>query len=278
MASISSRDLGRTAECALRPDRATAAPHAHRPEVAVVREGVQVPPHRATERRRQRGLRDPRDVPDGCDPQRAELPGGHLADSPEPLDGQRMQEGKLSLRRHDQEAVGLRHAARDLGEELRPGHADRDRQADALAHVAAQSHGDLDGGPRDPLQPAHVEERLVDRQPLDQRRRVFEHPVHRLARLGVGRHARLDDDRPRAQPAGLCSTHRRADAVRLGFVAGCQHHAPTDDHRPAAQTRIVSLLDRGVERIQVGVQDPCLACQRTYVRIPERVCSTRRRS
>ena len=43
--------------------------------------------------------------------------------------------------------------------------------------------------------------------------------------------------------------------MRLGLVAGRQHHAAADDHRPAAQPRVVALLDGGVERVEVGVQD-----------------------
>ena len=45
----------------------------------------------------------------------------------------------------------------------------------------------------DPLHPAHVQERLVDRQPLHLRRRVLEDREHRLARLHVG-------GEPRATP------------------------------------------------------------------------------
>ena len=53
-----------------------------------------------------------------------------------------------------------------------------------------------------------------------------------------------------------CATaHRRADAERLGLVAGREHDAAADDHRPAAQARVVALLDRRVERVEVGVED-----------------------
>jgi hypothetical protein len=42
-----------------------------------------------------------------------------------------------------------------------------DGQPDPLAHRGSQAHGDLNGRSRNALHPAHVEERLVDRQPLD---------------------------------------------------------------------------------------------------------------
>ena len=64
------------------------------------------------------------------------------------------------------------------------------------------------GVPAMPPHPAHVEERLVDRQPLDERRRVLEDAVDGLARLRVRVHARPDDDRawgrggaPRGRPS-----------------------------------------------------------------------------
>ena len=120
-----------------------------------------------------------------------------------------MEERQLAVDRDDQQAVRLRDPARDLGEELGPGHADGDRQADPLEDLATQAHRDLRGRARDPPQPADIEERLVDREPLDERRRVVEHLEHRLARRAVGLHARRDDDRFRAEPQRLDVAHRR---------------------------------------------------------------------
>ncbi len=90
---------------------------------------------------------------------------------------------------------------------------------------------------RDRSQPADVEERLVDREPLDERRRVVEHREHGLARLGVGRHPRRHDDRVGAQPPRLPPAHRGPDAVRLGLVARREHDSAADDHGPPAQAR-----------------------------------------
>ena len=87
----------------------------------------------------------------------------------------------------------------------------------------------------------------------------LEHLEHRLARLGVRRHPRRHDHRPGAQPAGLRAAHRGPDAAGLRLVAGREHDAAPDDHRATAEAGIVSLLDRGVERVEVGVQDRGLA-------------------
>ena len=134
-------------------------------------------------------------------------------------------------------------------------HADGDGQPDLLPHVAPQGHGDLRRGARDPPQAAHVEEGLVDRQALDQRAGVLEHLEHRLAGLAVGREPGLDREQPRAEPAGLRDPHGGADAEGLRLVAGRQHDAAADRDRPAPQPRVVALLDRGEEGVEVGVQD-----------------------
>ena len=126
-------------------------------------------------------------------------------DAPEPLDRERMEEVELAVGLDDEQAVGLRDAARHLRQELRPRHPDRDRQADPLAHVATQPRRDLRGRSRQPLHPANVEERLVDRERLDERRRVLEDGEHRLAGLRVRAHPRLDDDDLGTAPACLAA-------------------------------------------------------------------------
>ena len=111
------------------------------------------------------------------------------------------------------------------------------------------------GCPGEAFEPADVEERLVDREPLHERRRVLEDREDGLARLRVGGHPRRHDDRVRAESARLAAAHRRLDAVRLRLVAGREHDSAADDHGPPAQARIVALLDRGEERIEIGMQD-----------------------
>ena len=135
----------------------------------------------------------------------------------------------------------------------------RSRKRAAISHRRA----------RDPPHPAHVQERLVDRHPLDHGRHVVEDPEDLLARGRVGLEARRDDDHVRAQLARLAPGHRRLDAEGLRLVARGQHDAPTDDHRTALQARIVALLDRREERIQVRVEDVRLG-GRTRTHVPVR--------
>ena len=188
-------------------------------------------------------------------PSRWSLSGGHGTDAPEPLDRQGVEERELTLGRDDEQAVRLRHGACHLREKLRPCHSDRDRQADLLAHVPTELRGDLARAAGEPLHSACVQEGLVDRKPLDERRRVFEHAEDCLARLGVGLHPRPYDDGVRAEPQGAPPAHRGPDSERLRFVARREHDPAADDHRTPPESRVVALLDGREERVEVGVQD-----------------------
>ena len=73
----------------------------------------------------------------------------------------------------------------------------------------------------------------------------------------------------RRSPAGtaacLRAAHGGAHAVGLRLVAGREHHPGADDHRTALQPRIVSLLDRGEERVEIGMQDRRgIHCERMF--------------
>ncbi len=220
-----------------------------------MRERVQVPTRCAPEHRHQRRFGDAGDLADGENPSVAKLPRGHRPDAPEPLDREPVEKGQLAVRRHDEQTVGLGDAAGHLGEELGPRDADRDGQPDLFPHLAPEAHGDLGGSAGEASHPANVEERLVDGQPLDRRAGVFEDAKHRPARLGVGGHARLDDDHVRAEATRGRAAHRRPDAVGLGLVGRRQHDTAADHHRPSAKARIVPLLDGGEERVDVRVED-----------------------
>ena len=239
----------------VRPTRAATAADTDGPSIAIVRERVQLATECATECGHEHVFVETGDLADRRDASVVQLVRRDRADTPEPLDRQPVEERQLTVGRHDEQAVGLGDPARHLRQELRPGHADRDRQAHALADLTAQAPCDLGRRPGQPPHPANVEERLVDREPLDGRGRILEDAKERLARLGVGGHPRRDDDRIGTEAPRLPPAHRGADAVRLGLVARRQHDPRSDDHRPAAQGGVVALLDRGVERVHVGMED-----------------------
>ena len=64
-----------------------------------------------------------------------------------------------------------------------------------------------------------------------------------------------DEDELRAELARPPSRHAAADAEGLGLVGGGEHDAAADGDRLAAQRRVEQLLDRGVEGVEVGVED-----------------------
>jgi hypothetical protein len=207
------------------------------------------------EHRHQRPLGQRRHVGHGPDAAVGQLAGRDPPDPPQAPHRQRVEEGQLVGRRDHQQAVGLGHLAGHLGQELGARHAHRDREPHPLAHLAPQPGGDVGRRPGQAPQAADVEEGLVDRQGLDQRRGVVEDGERGLAGLRVGRHPRRDHHRRRAQPPGLGPAHRRAHAARLGLVARRQHDPAADDDRPPPQARVVALLDRRVEGVEVGVED-----------------------
>ena len=117
---------------------------------------------------------------------------------------------ELAVGLDHEQPVGLGHAAGHLGQELGAGHADADRQPDLVAHPrAAAARRCRPARPTMRRRPCDVEERLVDRQPLDQRRGVAEDREHGPAGLGVGLPSGADHDRRRAQAPGLAARPSR---------------------------------------------------------------------
>ena len=109
--------------------------------------------------------------------------------------------------------------------------------------------------------PRDVEERLVERDRLDERREGAQDRHDRPARRRCTRRSGARGRPPsgharRARAIGIAEwTPKRARLVaRSGDDAARSEAA--DDDRPAAKRRIRELLDRRVERVEVDVQDP----------------------
>ncbi len=214
---------------------------------------------RLAEQTLRRGLFELGELADGTDAEPMQFLRCDRPDAPEPFHREREQELLFPVGFDEQQPVGFAYRARDLGEELGASDPDRDGETDLGVHPLPQSRRDLLGGARDAPQAADFQKRLVDRQTLHKRGRVAEDPEHILTGRGIRIHARRDDDGLRAQVARLPATHRGAHAARFCLIAGGKHHAAADDDRPAAQSGCIALLDRGVERVQVGVQHGRLA-------------------
>jgi hypothetical protein len=109
-----------------------------------------------------------------------------------------------------------------------------------------------------PFGAGEIEERLVDRQRLDQRGESQHHAAHLAAGLGIFFHVGPDDLGVRAKPQRLVHRHRRSDAVSAGDIAGGGNDtaaAAADDHRFGCKRGVVAFLDRGVERVAIDMGD-----------------------
>ena len=137
---------------------------------------------------------------------------GLLADAPQPRDRQRREERRLLAERHDDQPVGLAQVRRDLGHELRRRDADRGGQPDLRPDVGLDPPGDRRAVAEQRRRPGDVEERLVDRDRLDQRREAPEDRHHVAAGGLVAAAVDRQEDRVRAAPVRLAQRHRRVDA------------------------------------------------------------------
>ena len=121
--------------------------------------------------------------------------------------------------------------------------------------------GDRRAVPEQGARRRDVEERLVDRDRLHERREPPEDRHHlaadALVRAAVHRH----EDAVRAEPPRRPDGHRGVDPELPRLVRGRAHDpavvrpAHPDRDRPAAQLRVVALLDRREERVEVDVED-----------------------
>ena len=96
---------------------------------------------------------------------------------------------------------------------------------------------------------------LVDGNPLDERREIVEHVDGRIAQPLVVLEMTADEDQLRTKLARPPSRHAAADSECLGFVRSGKHNPAADGDGLAAQRRIEQLLDRGIEGIEVRMED-----------------------
>ena len=101
----------------------------------------------------------------------------------------------------------------------------------------------------------HIGEGLVDGNALDQGGEIVEHLDGGVAQPLVVLEVAADEDELRTEFTRPPARHAAAHAEGLGFVGGRQHDAATDGDGLAAQGRVEQLLDRGVESVEVGMED-----------------------
>ena len=176
------------------------------------------------------------ELADGADAARVQLLGGHRADAPQPLDRAAGAGTSSSpLGRHDEQPVGL---ARPRSRPWRGTWCARRRPrspARPRSRTRARSRTAISlGRARDAPQAADLEERLVDREALDERRRVVEDREHGLA----GRRSRppcAAARRPRPGTAARLPPAHRACAPRAPSPRSSRPAPPRRRRSPAAR-------------------------------------------
>ncbi len=199
----------------------------------------------------------------GTDPLLFESLRGDLADTPDSIDRQVLEESVDLVRGDDILPVGLVPVARDLGDEL----VRRDPGGHGDADIARDTPADFLRNQRRAAVPAraggHVEKGFVERQRLDQFGVVGEYVVHLPRCLAVDGHASRDQDQLRAAFERGRARHRRAHAELARLVARGRDHAATrraaaDGNRFALQCRVVAHLDGGVKTVCIDMNDLAL--------------------
>src|SRR5688572_2793220 len=101
----------------------------------------------------------------------------------------------------------------------------------------------------------YVGKGLIDRDAFDQGREIVQDLDRGISQPLIVLEMAADKDEPGAQFARLAARHAAMNAKGLGLVGGGQHHAAADGNRLAAQARIQELLDRGIEGIEIRMED-----------------------
>jgi hypothetical protein len=106
----------------------------------------------------------------------------------------------------------------------------------------------------------NVSKCLVDRDPLDKGREVIEYRDGGIAQPLVILEVAANKNQLRAKLARTPTRHAAAHAEYLGFVRSGKHNTAADRDGLTEQRRVKQLLDRGVEAIQVSMEDGGCGC------------------
>ena len=189
------------------------------------------------------------------------------ADAPHPLHRQRVQERQLASGATTSRPSGLATPLATLARNFVRA-TPTVIGSPTSARIAARSRAAIwRGVPAKCSIPPHVQERLVDRQPFDGRRNSSN-----TRRRPCWLRSRPTSGARRRPPAGTAGGPRGRPwpcARRRRGPRSWPKARPLLRRSPGARAGgVVALLDRGVERVQVGVEDARRRSHRTYVRIP----------
>jgi hypothetical protein len=109
--------------------------------------------------------------------------------------------------------------------------------------------------PKQMLRSRDVGESLVDGNALDPGCEVSHHCHDGIAETLIVLEVAAHKDELRTKLARLPAWHRAVHAEGLGFIRGSKHNTTANGHGSVTQRRVEQLLDRSVERVEVGMEN-----------------------
>ena len=197
---------------------------------------------------------------DGLDSETREGPAGHLADAPNPTNGQRIEKRlPLSFFDHDQ-AVRLLEVAGNLRQKLVGRDPDGSDESNFLANPCLDLLADQGGRPEERLARGDIEERFIERERFDKGCEVLEDRSNLPRDRRIMVHSRLHEHRVRAELSGPSRGHRAVDAelsrrVVRGRDDATSFRGSTNDDRLADEGRIIAFFDGRLERVHIDMED-----------------------
>jgi hypothetical protein len=168
-----------------------------------------------------------------------------------PSQRQVVQERELILRVDHNKPVRLGHLRCDFREVLGARHADGDRKAQFLAHAPPHLFCDFLWRTKEALTTGNLGKSFIDRQPLDEGRVVAENFDRGVAKALILIEVAAYEPQLRTEFTRPPSRHSAAHSERLRLVGCGEHNPAADGDGMATQGRIMQLLNRRVERIEV---------------------------
>jgi lipoprotein-anchoring transpeptidase ErfK/SrfK len=230
------------------------------PRVDAARPVTKLAADHAGQQRAQRVVVERREVADRLDTRAGQPFFGARPDARQEPDGKRRQEGGLASRADNRQPAGLAPIGCDLRDDLGRCDAERAREVGSRAHDRADTLGDGPSVVEIGSDFLEVEVPLVDADLLHGGNDLADERPHFAGVISVQGMPRTNEGGMRATTQRFGARHRGVDPIAASdVVRGCDDAAAVrvaaDDERHGAVRRLLQLLDRGKERIEVEVRN-----------------------
>ena len=185
---------------------------------------------------------------------------GHLSDTPQFSDRQRVEKRLYFIRLNNNEAIRLLQGTGDLGNKFVSGHADGGGQLQFRPDSLFDLPTDFGGASKQGFAPRDIEKGFVERKRFNQWSELLKNVSNLPGHGRVVINPRLNDDSMRAKSSGTTRRHGTMHSKLASLIIRRSHNPTTfrrttNDHRLTNKRRILPLLNRGIESIHVDMQD-----------------------